>query len=62
MLEKLFYILKRLLLSFILLYSFNVISSNFNLIIPINFITLLLVFFLDFPILFSLTLLLVIAF
>ena len=47
---------------FVILYGFNTIGSNFSLIIPINFITLTLITFLGFPALFSLVLLLVIAF
>lgn len=60
--KKVLSLLKRILFSFVILYGFNTIGSNFSLIIPINFITLLLVTFLGFPALFSLVLLLVIAF
>ena len=42
-------ILKKLIISFFLLYWFNSIGINFNLIIPINVITLLIVFFCDIP-------------
>ena len=42
-------ILSRLTLSFFLLYWFNQIGINFNLIIPINIITLIVVFLCDVP-------------
>lgn len=60
--KKVFHFFKRILFSFVILYGFNTIGSNFSLVIPINFITLSLVTFLGFPALFSLVLLLVIAF
>lgn len=42
-------ILKKIILSFFLLYWFNNIGINFNLIIPINIITLSIVFLCDIP-------------
>ncbi|MBE6150611.1 MAG: hypothetical protein E7162_02185 [Firmicutes bacterium] len=42
-------ILSRIILSFFLLYWFNQIGINFNLIIPINIITLFVVFLCDIP-------------
>lgn len=42
-------ILKKIVFSFFLLYWFNSIGINFNLIIPINIITLLLIYLLDIP-------------
>lgn len=60
--KKILSLLKRILFAFVILYGFNTIGSNFSLVIPINFITLLLVTFLGFPALFSLVFLLVIAF
>lgn len=42
-------ILSRITLSFFLLYWFNQIGINFNLIIPINIITLIIVFLCDVP-------------
>lgn len=60
--KKIFNILKKVIFSFVVLYGFNTISSNFNLVIPINVITLSLITFLGLPALFSLVLLLVIAF
>lgn len=62
MARKIFDLLKKILFSFFILYGFNTISSNFNLVIPINLITLSLVTVLGFPGLLSLVLLLVIAF
>lgn len=59
--EKIISILKKIIFSFIILYSFNTVASNFNIIIPINLITLSLVTILGFPALFSLTFLLVFA-
>lgn len=60
--KKVFNLLKKIIFSFVILYGFNTIGSNFSLVIPINFITVSLVTFLGFPALFSLVLLLVIAF
>ena len=60
--KKIISLIKRFLLSFIILYGFNTIASNFNIIIPINMITLLLITFLGFPMLFSLTVLYVLIF
>jgi pro-sigmaK processing inhibitor BofA len=42
-------ILKKITFSFILLYSYNLIASSFNLIIPINYISIFIVTILDFP-------------
>lgn len=50
-------ILKKIVLGFIILYGYNMIAVNFNLVLPINIATVLLVSFLGFPALFSLTLL-----
>lgn len=50
-------ILKKIVLGFVILYSYNMIAVNFNLVLPINVATVLLVSFLGFPALFSLTLL-----
>ena len=62
MFKKIFYLLRRLFFSFVILYGFNTIGSNFNLVIPINIITLTSITLLGFPALLSLILLLVIAF
>lgn len=42
-------ILQKLVLSFFLLYWFNTIGINFNLIIPINLITLFIIYCFDIP-------------
>ena len=60
--KKILNIIKKILFSFVILYGFNTIGSNFNLVIPINFITISLVTVLGFSGLFSLVLLFVIAF
>lgn len=59
MAKKILTILKKVIFSFFILYGFNVIASNFDIIIPINVITVGLVSFLGFPALFSLVILLV---
>ena len=41
--------LKKLVFAVVLLYSFNVIAVKFGLIVPINYITIALVTFLDIP-------------
>ena len=60
--KKISSIFRRILFSFIILYGFNSIGSSFNIIIPINFITLSLITILGFPALFSLVLFFVIVF
>lgn len=45
---------KRISLVFLILYSYNMIAIEFNLIIPINIITILLVGFIGLPALFAL--------
>lgn len=62
MIKKLLFLVKKVILSFFVLYGFNVIASNFDIVIPINVITIGLVSFLGFPALFSLVLLLVLVF
>ena len=57
--KKVVLFLKKILLSFFILYGFNVIAANFNILIPINVITVLLVSLLGLPMLFSLVLLFV---
>ena len=42
-------ILKKILFSIILLYSFNVIAVKFGIIVPINYISVLLLTILDIP-------------
>ena len=60
--DKIFSLFRRILFSFVILYGFNTIGSNFSFIIPINIITISLITILGFPALFSLSLLLVFAF
>ena len=59
--NKLFILLKKIILSFIILYGFNTIGSNFNIIIPMNVITIGIITVLGLPALFSLVFLLVFA-
>lgn len=42
-------ILKKIVFSIILLYSFNIIAVKFGIIVPINYVTVLLVTILDIP-------------
>ena len=42
-------ILKKVVFSFFLLYGFNIIATKFNIIIPIYYLTVALVFLLDIP-------------
>ena len=53
---KVFDILKKIVFSAFLLYGYNLIAVNFNLIVPINIITILLVSFLGAPCMFALVL------
>jgi len=55
-------ILKRIIFGFFVLYSFNIISSNFNLVIPINVVTVTIVSLLGFPALFALVLFLILVY
>ncbi len=55
--KKIIQFVKHFILSFFVLYGFNMIVENFNIIIPINFITVSFMSFLGFPALFSLVLL-----
>lgn len=54
--DKIFNWLKKIVFSAFLLYGYNIIASNFNLVIPINVITILLVSFLGAPGMFALIL------
>ena len=49
--------LKKIVLSFIVLYGYNLIAVNFNMVIPINLITIALLTFFGFPSLVALVLL-----
>ena len=61
-LKKITELLKKIIFSFIVLYGFNTIGTNFNVIVPINVITIGLITILGFPALFSLALLFVLVF
>lgn len=50
---KIFKMVRRITVSFFLLYAFNMFSQSINLIIPINFITVLSISFLGVPALLS---------
>lgn len=54
--KKVFEILKKVVLSFVILYSYNLIAVNFNMIIPINLFTVLIVAILGAPALLALIL------
>lgn len=47
--KKIMIILKKVVISGFLLYGYNLIAVNFNMTLPINFITLFAVFFLGTP-------------
>lgn len=59
--KKMLDLLKRVVLSFIILYGYNLIAANFNMVIPINIITVGVVAVLGVPSLVALLLLKVIA-
>lgn len=54
--------IKKMILGFFILYSFNIISANFNMVIPINFVTVSLVTLFGFPGLFALFMLFILVF
>ncbi len=47
--KNIFKIIKRIIISFCLLYTFNLITSKIGFIIPINFYSIFLVATIDFP-------------
>lgn len=59
--KKVLSLLKKVILSFIILYGYNLIASNFNMVIPINIITVGVVAILGVPSLVALLLLHIIA-
>ena len=59
--KKILNLLKKVILSFIILYGYNLIASNFNMVIPINIITVGVVAILGVPSLVALLLLRIIA-
>ena len=54
MLKKIFKIIRKVVLSFLLLYAYNVFAVSYNMIIPINYFTLGMLFLFDIPGLLSL--------
>ena len=55
-------ILKRIILGFVILYGYYMIAVNFNMVMPINVVTVGLTSLLGFPALFSLVLLFVLVY
>lgn len=55
-------IIKKIIFGFVVLYGYNMIAVNFNLVIPINLLTVGFISFLGFPALFSLTMLYVLVY
>ena len=62
MMKQIGNIIKRILLSIVILYGYNLIAVKFNLVIPINIITVSSISVLGFPILFVFVLLKVLVF
>ncbi len=60
--KKIWYALRKIVLTIFVLYGYNLIATKFNLVIPINPITIGLVSVLGFPMLFVLVLLKVLIF
>lgn len=56
MMKNILEIVKKLILSFVILYTYNLIAVNFNMVIPINIITIGLITFLGTPSLLALIL------
>ena len=59
--KKVMMLVKRIVMSFFVLYGYNLIAANFNMVIPINIITIGLLTILGVPSLLALLLLKVIA-
>ena len=49
MIKKLFIIIKKIIMSVLLIYAYNVIASPLNVVLPINIITVLIVAILGIP-------------
>lgn len=62
MMKKIWQILKKIIISTFVLYGYNLIATKFNLVIPINLITIGSVSLLGFPMLFVLVLIKVLMF
>lgn len=52
--KKIFVYVKRLILGIFVLYGYNLVAVNFNMIIPVNVFTIILIGILGFPALFAL--------
>lgn len=59
--KNIIYLLKKVTLSFAILYTYNIIAVNFNILIPINLVTILLITLLGTPSLIALILLKIIV-
>lgn len=62
MVKIMFYLIRKIVISLILLFGFNVFLSSFNILIPINILSVLLITFLDTPGILGLVVLYIIAF
>lgn len=62
MLKKILEVIKKVIFSVVLLYSFNIIANPINIMIPINLITIGAVTILGFPALFAFIIINIIAF
>lgn len=62
MMKRIWQILKKIIISTFVLYGYNLIATKFNLVIPINLITIGSVSLLGFPMLFVLVLIKVLMF
>lgn len=60
--KKVWQLLKKIIISIFILYGYNLIATEFNLVVPINVFTVGAVSFLGFPMLFVLVLLKVLMF
>lgn len=47
--KKVSYILKKIIFAFLLIYTYNLFAVSFNLVIPINIFTIIILSFLDAP-------------
>lgn len=62
MLKKIYKIIKKFVFGSFALYAYNLLAVSFNLVMPINFFTIILVSFLGLPALLALILLMVMLF
>lgn len=47
--KKIYYLLKRMILCFFVLYGFNIVGMHFNFLLPINIISFIIVFIFGVP-------------